>query len=137
LRKSAENAEFSVQSSLALWLNGLLESGEQDSPIAAAARETRAAATWGCQMAHIELPEAARAVAAHGATVEILFHLGMMYCNGRGADQDLIAAHKWFNLAALKGSEDARHYRSELSREMSPSQIHEAQRQARAWLTLH
>jgi TPR repeat protein len=88
-------------------------------------------------MARIEIPENAADIASHIATADILFELGMMYCNGRGVVQDLVAAHKWFNLAALKGSEDARHYRCELSREMSSSQIHEAQRQARAWLTVH
>ena len=48
-----------------------------------------------------------------------------------------MTAHKWFNLAALKGSEDARHYRRQLAEEMSPEQVAEAQRQARQWLTLH
>lgn len=88
-------------------------------------------------MPRIEIPEAAADVASQGATATILFELGMMCCNGHGAENDLVAAHKWFNLAALKGSDDAKYYRSELSREMSTAQIHEAQRQARAWLTLH
>ena len=88
-------------------------------------------------MARIELPETAADITAHGATAGILFELGMMYCNGRGVEADMVAAHKWLNLAALKGSEDAKYYRCELSREMSASQIHEAQRQARAWLTVH
>jgi TPR repeat protein len=72
-----------------------------------------------------------------GASAELLFHLGMMYCLGREVGQDYIAAHKWFNLAALKGSAEARHYRCEISREMTANQIYEAQRQARAWISLH
>jgi TPR repeat protein len=69
------------------------------------------------------------------ATAVMLFELGLMFCNGQR--QDYVTAHKWFNLAALKGSEEAKLHRCELSREMTASEIHEAQRQARAWLTLH
>ena len=71
------------------------------------------------------------------ATADVLFELGMRYCIGRDVTQDYVTAHKWFNLAALKGSEDARCYRRELAVEMTPDQVAEAQRQARAWLTLH
>ncbi len=68
---------------------------------------------------------------------EDIFALGMEYCMGKIVPQDYIAAHKWFNIAALKGNENAKLYRCEISREMSPSQIAEAQRQARAAVTLH
>jgi TPR repeat protein len=67
----------------------------------------------------------------------MLFHLGMMYCLGREVEQDYVAAHKWFNIAALKGSTAARRYRCEISREMTTNQIAEAQRQARAWISIH
>lgn len=70
------------------------------------------------------------------ATADILFELGMMYCIGRDVAQDYVTAHKWFNLAALKGSKPAREYRRELAQEMSSAQIAEAQRQARAWLSV-
>ena len=63
-----------------------------------------------------------------------LYILGTRYSTGRDVEQDLIAAHKWFNLAAMMGHEDARKSRAELAREMSTSDIAEAQRQARAWL---
>ncbi len=52
-------------------------------------------------------------------------------------DTDLVEAHKWFNLAAMRGNEDARQYRSEISREMSRIQISRAQRLAREWLARH
>jgi hypothetical protein len=39
-----------------------------------------------------------------------------------------------FNLAALKGSEEAKSYRKELSQEMSSQEVAEAQRAARQWL---
>lgn len=74
---------------------------------------------------------------AAGSSADMLFHLGMMYCLGREVDQDYVAAHKWFNIAALKGSAEARQYRCEISREMTANQIAEAQRQARAWISIH
>lgn len=76
-------------------------------------------------------------ITPNAATADMLLELGMMYCSGREVSQDYVTAHKWFNLAALKGSEDARSYRRELAVEMTPAQVAEAQRQARAWLTLH
>jgi uncharacterized protein len=71
------------------------------------------------------------------ASADDMFELGMKYCIGRDVSQNLVAAHKWFNLAALKGSESAKQYRCEISREMSPADVADAQRQARDWLTLH
>lgn len=66
-----------------------------------------------------------------------MFELGMKYCLGRGVAQSNIAAHKWFNIAAMKGNAAAKFYRCDLSHEMSAVEIAEAQRQARALLTLH
>jgi uncharacterized protein len=63
-----------------------------------------------------------------------LFVLGNRYSTGRDVKQDLIAAHKWFNLAAMMGHEGAFAARADLASEMTSEQIAEAQRQARAWL---
>ena len=71
------------------------------------------------------------------AFADELLALGLKYCFGRGVSQSYVEAHKWFNLAAMKGNENAKSYRCELAREMSASEIAEAQRQARAWMTLH
>ncbi len=84
-------------------------------------------------MAFVEKAE----LAAGGGAAETLFNLGMMYCIGREVEQDLISAHKWFNLAALRGSEEARQYRLEIAQEMSADQIAEAQRRARDWMSMH
>jgi uncharacterized protein len=89
-------------------------------------------------MARLDMGEPGFAeITPNAATANLLFELGMKYCIGRSVAQDYVTAHKWFNLAAMKGSEDARIYRRELALEMSPGQIAEAQRLARAWLTLH
>ncbi|MEM1140384.1 MAG: SEL1-like repeat protein [Pseudomonadota bacterium] len=67
-------------------------------------------------------------------TGEALYNLGIQYSTGQGVDLDYIEAHKYFNLAALKGNDEARSWRSQLAEEMTPAQVAEAQRQARAWL---
>jgi len=64
-----------------------------------------------------------------------LFHLGLRYCTGQEVPRNLVEAHKWFNLAAMGGDRRALEYRSEISLEMSPAEVAEAQRQARSWLT--
>ena len=63
------------------------------------------------------------------------FDLGVAYsCGSGGVDVDLIEAHKWFNLAALVGSEEGQHCRAEIAEEMTAREIVEAQRLARAWI---
>ena len=71
---------------------------------------------------------------ARKGRVEALYNLGLAYSTGQGVRVDYIAAHKWFNLAAMKGVNEARSWRAQISREMSTGQIAEAQRQAREWL---
>jgi uncharacterized protein len=71
---------------------------------------------------------------AQAGMPDALLELGLMYSTGRGVDLDLVEAHKWLNLAALRGNDAARRYRHEISREMSKREIGEAQRRARAWL---
>ena len=70
-------------------------------------------------------------------TPEDLFALGMSCSAGRESDADLVAAHKWFNLAAVKGNRDAAAYRQEVAREMTAAAVAEAQRAAREWLSTH
>jgi hypothetical protein len=77
------------------------------------------------------------ALTAQGGGADALFELGLAYCSGRDVEIDLIEAHKWFNLAALRGNREAKHYRSELASEMTRAEIGQAQRRAREWLSLH
>jgi len=63
------------------------------------------------------------------------FDLGVAFsCGTGGVEVDLIEAHKWFNLAALAGSDEGQACRAEIADEMTAREIAEAQRQARAWL---
>jgi TPR repeat protein len=60
---------------------------------------------------------------------------GLLYSTGQGgAPLDLVSAHMLFNLAAMRGSEEAKTYRRELSTEMDREDIAEAQRAARRWI---
>lgn len=75
--------------------------------------------------------------AALGGAPDALFELGLMYCSGREVELSLVEAHKWFNLAAMRGNDDAKRYRLEISREMSKAEVAEAQRRAREWIKYH
>ena len=75
--------------------------------------------------------------ASPGALPDALFELGLRYCAGREVDMDLVEAHKWFNLAALRGNAEARRYRAEVASELSKAEISRAQRMAREWLAVH
>lgn len=74
------------------------------------------------------------AAAAAGDT-SALFDLGVAYSTGsHGMDCDLIEAHKWFNLAAVGGHDEAAQCRADVADEMTAREIAEAQRRAREWL---
>jgi TPR repeat protein len=74
------------------------------------------------------------AAAAQGDTTAY-FDLGVAYSTGsHGVDCDLIEAHKWFNLAAVAGHDEAALCRHDVAEEMSAREIAEAQRRAREWL---
>ena len=73
---------------------------------------------------------------AAAGDADALYQLGVAYSTGTaGADVDLVEAHKWFNLAALNGSELGQQCRAEIAEEMTAREIAEAQRQARSWLS--
>ena len=80
------------------------------------------------------LLESRLAGAARGQAKDCI-ELGIAYsCGASGVEIDLIEAHKWFNLAALAGSEQGQTLRGEVAEDMTAREIAEAQRQARAWL---
>jgi TPR repeat protein len=69
------------------------------------------------------------------ATGDELFRLGLLYSTGQGgAPLDYVSAHMLFNLAAMRGSLEAKVYRKEISQEMDQADVAEAQRAAREWL---
>jgi TPR repeat protein len=86
-------------------------------------------------MAHFELANTDQAVHAPlNVSADGLYELGMMHASGRTAPADLVSAHKWFNIAAMKGHADAARMRREIAAEMTDAEIGQAQRAARDWL---
>ncbi len=85
------------------------------------------------EFAHESEVDAWRSAAQDGRP-EALYTLGLLYSTGQGVALDLVEAHKWFNLATMKGSQEARICRAQLAQDMSAAEIAEAQRQAREWL---
>jgi len=88
-------------------------------------------------MARLDMNDAAMGATGPAAETDILFALGMMYATGRDCEIDVIAAHKWFNIAAIKGSREAAQMRCELSDAMTKIEIARALREAREWMTIH
>lgn len=86
-------------------------------------------------MADIEIVVAE--AAAEPANAEGCFGLGMVYSSGAGVVVDLIEAHKWFNIAAMRGHGEAAAMRREIAEQMLDAEIGRAQRAARDWLKTH
>ncbi len=85
--------------------------------------------------AEVDLVVAKCLAAASGGDVAALFDLGVAFSTGSdGVTTDLIEAHKWFNIAASRGHEEAAWCRADISDEMTAREIAEAQRRARQWL---
>jgi TPR repeat protein len=88
-------------------------------------------------MARIDFETADMAAIGAASNADILFEMGLMYATGRDCAIDMIAAHKWFNIAAIKGCQRAAMLRSEIAETMSKSELAKALRDAREWMTRH
>ena len=58
-------------------------------------------------------------------------NLGAMYYGGQGVSQDYVTAHMWANIASMNGVEIAAKLRNAIAKEMTPAQIHAAQKRAK------
>jgi TPR repeat protein len=89
-------------------------------------------------MARYEIAELeTAAIAAGQASGDIFYRLGLMYSTGGAVPTDRVTAHKWFNLAAMRGNGEAARLRRELASEMSEAEIATALRAAREWAKTH
>ena len=88
-------------------------------------------------MARFEVRDIEMAVAGGQSRADVFCNLGLIYATGRGCPVDLIAAHKWLNIAAIKGSERAASLRADLARNMNKADLATALRAARDWMTMH
>lgn len=81
--------------------------------------------------------ETAAANAVEPKDADDCFALGMTYSIGAGSAVDLIEAHKWFNIAAVRGHGDGARLRREVAAQMADAEIGLAKRAARDWLKGH
>ena len=88
-------------------------------------------------MARFDLDTVFNAPAGGDNRAEVFCEMGLMYATGRGCDVDLVSAHKWLNIAAIRGSERAALLRAELASSMSKMDLAKALRAAREWMTTH
>lgn len=89
-------------------------------------------------MARFEMRELDQASSIGGeAKADVFCEMGLMYATGRNCDVDFVAAHKWLNIAAIKGSDRAAALRSELAASMTKPELAAALRAAREWMTMH
>jgi len=88
-------------------------------------------------MARFDIQNASDATMGGENRADVFCEMGLMYATGRGCDVDLIAAHKWLNIAAIKGSDRAAALRADLATSMSKTELAAALRAAREWMTMH
>jgi uncharacterized protein len=92
---------------------------------------------WRIDMARMEKSTADFAPLGAMPEGDTLFRLGMQYARDTGTSDARIAAHKWFNIAAMHGNADAARLRREIAEDMTAVEIAVAQRAARDWVVRH
>lgn len=87
-------------------------------------------------MPYSDMPLPPGALLGADACPEEFYQAGLACAAGIDADTDLIAAHKWFNLAAAKGHEEAKVQRKEMAELLTSEEVKMALSAARDWLKL-
>ncbi|MFD1197607.1 sel1 repeat family protein [Brucella gallinifaecis] len=72
-----------------------------------------------------------------GTQDRILLEMGLKYAVGRDCEIDVIEAHKWLNIAAIRGNQKAERMRNQVAATMTKSELAAALRGAREWMTAH
>ena len=88
-------------------------------------------------MARFEVLDHDHATAGGETRADTLCEMGLRYATGRDGRVDLIAAHKWFNIAAIKGCDRAAELRGDVAAMMTKAELAAALRAAREWMTVH
>ncbi|MBC2774473.1 sel1 repeat family protein [Rhizobium sp. AQ_MP] len=88
-------------------------------------------------MARFEMHNSENATMGGETRADVFRDMGLMYATGRGCPVDLVSAHKWLNIAAIKGCDRAAELRADLAHSMTKSELAEALRAAREWMTMH
>ncbi len=85
----------------------------------------------------LEVEELIRSDGSESALAGKLYELGLDYATGHGVEPDLIEAHKWLNLASVRGYTAAAIDRDDVALELSSGEIGCALRLAREWEATH
>lgn len=88
-------------------------------------------------MARFEVLDHELATMGGQAQADTLCEMGLRHATGRDGAIDLVAAHKWLNIAAIKGSDRAAELRADVAAMMTKMQLAAALRSAREWMTVH
>lgn len=88
-------------------------------------------------MARFEMQNAEMATMGGENNADVFCEMGLMYATGRGCVVDLVAAHKWLNIAAIKGCDRAAELRADVAATMNKMELAAALRAAREWMTMH
>ena len=75
--------------------------------------------------------------AAEQGHAKAQYNLGLRYANGQGVPNDYVMAHMYWNIAAVSGYKGAIKNRGLIEKDMTSSQIAEAQKLAREWMRKH
>ncbi|MET3586118.1 TPR repeat protein [Pseudorhizobium tarimense] len=123
--------------SAAGWINRPLEDGDPPDPKGKTGISTTQVQTGTKPMARFEMQNTEYATMGGESRAEAFCNMGLMYATGRGCAVDLVSAHKWLNIAAIKGSDRAAELRQDLAQTMSKAELAAALRAAREWMTMH
>jgi hypothetical protein len=88
-------------------------------------------------MARFEMHNSEMSTMGGETRADVFCDMGLMYATGRGCPIDLVSAHKWLNIVAIKGCGRAAELRADLAQTMSKGELAEALRSAREWMTMH
>lgn len=67
----------------------------------------------------------------------ILLEMGIKFAIGRDCDINVVEAHKWLNIAAIRGNDKAARMRNQVAATMSKAELAAALRSAREWMSVH
>lgn len=87
-------------------------------------------------MAYSDIPVEPGALIGAHSLPDDLYRAGLAFATGTGTEINLVEAHKWFNLAAVRGHEDAKAQRQDMAEMLTSAEIKMALQAARDWLKL-
>jgi hypothetical protein len=75
--------------------------------------------------------------AADQGNASAQFNLGHMYYDGKGVTKNYVKVHMWWNIAGASGNSFAVEGRNTVAKQMTSSQLQEAQKLASEWMSRH